>query len=372
MKTAVVFIGQFPPPLSGFSFATERVADVLAERCQLDIVDTSGVGPRGQAFHFRRASRNLVAAAQILRLRRTHRVVYLACDGGLGIAYALMLAALTRLLGLRFYLHHHSYAYIDAPSALMAALLAISGEQTAHIILAPEMGRALADRYRRPLSALVLPNAALLPDPDERPARPGRRPILTIGLLSNLCVEKGLAIFLEILRSARRQHMPIRGVLAGPTARASDKAKIAEAVADLGGALEYRGPVYGAAKLRFYSDIDVFVFPSRYANEAQPLVIFEALERGRPVIAADRGCIRSQVAAGGQVVEAGADFVAVTLERLAAYLSHPESLRADSAAAETAIARQRATGRRVLPKLFDSPLCSIQPAGESERLSHAR
>ena len=43
-------------------------------------------------------------------------------------------------------------------------------------------------------------------------------------------------------------------------------------VAELAGALDYRGPVYDADKLRFYQDIDLFVFATTYANEAQPTV----------------------------------------------------------------------------------------------------
>jgi len=67
------------------------------------------------------------------------------------------------------------------------------------------------------------------------------------------------------------------------------------ALNEFAGALDYRGRVLGDDKAKFYRDIDVFVFPTTYANEAQPLVVFEAKASGNDVIAYDRGCIRKQL-----------------------------------------------------------------------------
>lgn len=370
MKSAVLFIGQFPPPVSGFTFATERLAGVLSATCRLEIVDTSGAGKNGLAFHYVRAKRNLLAAARIVRHRRSHGIVYVACDGGLGIAYALLLAAAAKLSGQRFYLHHHSYAAIDAWNVLMATLLAICGARATHIVLASEMGQALVDRYRRPLSILALPNIALLLPASENRPKAESGDFLTVGLLSNLCLEKGLETFLEIFRQARREGFPLRGILAGPAAGEPDRTLIAKAVAEFGGALEYRGAIYNDAKRTFYADIDVFLFPTRYANEAQPLVIFEALQSGRPVIVADRGCIRNQVADGGIVIPKNADMVEVGVRTLANYLRCPETLRADSRAAKASCARQRQAGARVLSALFDTPPDVLHPLVVKGHSSH--
>ncbi len=69
------------------------------------------------------------------------------------------------------------------------------------------------------------------------------------------------------------------------------------------GLVTWSGPIYGLDKQVFFNTIDVFVFPSRYVNEAEPLVIHEALAYGLPVIATDRGCIAGLVGNGGLVLD---------------------------------------------------------------------
>ena len=62
--------------------------------------------------------------------------------------------------------------------------------------------------------------------------------------------------------------------------------------------VEYVGPVYGGQKEQFYRQLDVFLFPTNYANEAEPLVIYEAMRQGVHVIACDRGSIAEMLRNG--------------------------------------------------------------------------
>ena len=55
--------------------------------------------------------------------------------------------------------------------------------------------------------------------------------------------------------------------------------------------VRYRGQLMGNEKFKFLSESDVFLFPSRYSQEAFPLVIIEALAAGLIVIAARVGSI---------------------------------------------------------------------------------
>lgn len=175
-----------------------------------------------------------------------------------------------------------------------------------------------------------------------------------IGLLSNLVPDKGLYQFIDILRLAGQQALPIKGLLAGPISRPVDRSNIETAERVLGDRLEYRGALYGEEKAKFFADIDVFVFLTTYLNEAQPTVLFEALAQGIPVISYDRGCIRSQVADGGHVFPQDADIIPAALAVLQHYRSRPGLLSECRRAAITQFEKEKNSGRELIGHLFEA------------------
>ena len=54
----------------------------------------------------------------------------------------------------------------------------------------------------------------------------------------------------------------------------------------------------GSTRSAFIGSLDIFLFPTNYANEAEPLVIYEAMRRGVYVIACDRGAISEMLLNG--------------------------------------------------------------------------
>ena len=57
--------------------------------------------------------------------------------------------------------------------------------------------------------------------------------------------------------------------------------------------------VSGASKDAFFRSIDVFLFPTRYKIEGQPLVILEAMSYGVPVVATSQGYCAELIERGG-------------------------------------------------------------------------
>ena len=55
--------------------------------------------------------------------------------------------------------------------------------------------------------------------------------------------------------------------------------------------MTYHGPLHGGPKAAFYRSLDLFLFPTNFAQEAAPNVIFEAAEAGVPSLSVDRACI---------------------------------------------------------------------------------
>lgn len=368
----IVFVGQFPPPTDGLRFVTSRLAGALGEAGhEISLANVGGrAGGRSPIFHASRAARTFRALGLIAAqtLRGGSRSCYLAADGGLGLIYSIMVAGFARLCRSRLFIHHHSYGYIAAWRPLMSLLLALAGARATHILLSDRMARDLASRYRRELRTLVLSNAAFVPA-GAPAAKCAAGAEVTIGLLSNLTPDKGLYAFIEIVRLAKERGLPIRGVLAGPILSDADRSFVCSLLGELAGWLDWRGAVYGAEKARFYRDVDVFVFASTYRNEAQPIVLFEAMANGVPVISFDRGCIRDQVAGAGFVIEPDADFVGEALLALGRYGSRPALLAAHRRAARARHEEEQRIGQARIAALFAaSPvtvdagaLCSRSP-----------
>jgi glycosyltransferase involved in cell wall biosynthesis len=185
-------------------------------------------------------------------------------------------------------------------------------------------------RYRRHYPSarrsLLLSNAWHIDSADTPPVRADS--LLVLGHLSNLGPEKGLYDVLDTLRSMLAQNKRVRLVLAGPPGTPEISRDIETAKKEFGDALDYRGPVFGADKDQFYRDIDVFLFPTRYWNEAQPYVVFEAMSQGAPSICYARGCLAGDLAEGGGfIVSPKSNFVDVALPLLVGWKSDPDGLR---------------------------------------------
>ncbi|WP_206241985.1 glycosyltransferase family 4 protein [Novosphingobium terrae] len=304
-QTPIIAIGQFPPPFSGFSHITHCVTEAMGELGPVQTIDIAAPrGSGGVAKHLGRLKATWAACGKLLRARTAEPrpLCYIACEGGLGLVYTLQLVICARLAGLTTLLHHHSFAYIDQAKGLMKRVVGAQ-PRLHHVFLCRLMQQRFEQVYGPSHAATVLSNAAFVP-PMAKAEAEREQPVL--GHLSNLTREKGLYLFLDLLRATP----DLRGVLAGPIALAEDKAAVEQAVADLQGRLDYRGALYGAEKDRFYRDIDIFIFPTRYVNEAQPTVLFEAQAAGCRFASYDRGCIANQRLSDDLIVPQDQDFVA--------------------------------------------------------------
>ena len=345
-------VGPFPPPVHGAAVVTAAIADrlsaahVAVRRCDI----SPGRLSRGAVYHLRRIWRVLAAAAAIAENVGRPGCVYISAAGGSGLLYNLVLAAVARLLRQRVFVHHHSFAYLDRDSAIMRLLTKIAGPAAIHVALCPRMAARLRERYPAVARDMVLSNAAFHPPGGALEAKSAAA--LRLGHMGNLADEKGLDLVLDLFREAAASGLAERLVLAGPPADEKAARAIAVAREVHGDGLDYRGPVYGADKDRFFADIDLFLFPTRYVNEAEPIVVFEAMARGVPVIAYGRGCIAEQLGEGdeaaGMVVPSHEPFVHRAAAVLRELAQTSERLAALRRATATRMAGLHAEGARQL------------------------
>lgn len=325
----VVIAAAFPPPLHGLSKISDSVASDLATLANVRRYDLSARSlARSPTYHVRRLLSVVLAAAGVLRNGlRPNAALYIPADGGLGLAYTLVLTALARISGQAIFVHHHSFSAIDQRQWLMNLLVQVAGEGARHVFLCASMERRFRAHYPGRWKGLVSSNAVHLAAVTRLPG--DDREVLRLGLLSNLTRDKGLHLFLDMLRACVAHGVPVQGLLAGPVENNDDAAAIERAREEFGERLAYLGPLYGPDKDSFLSGLDVFVFPTSYRNEAQPNAVFEAMSAGAAVIVYARGCLGEDVSPEcGLLVDPADDFLAAACAQIAAWSEDRAALRA--------------------------------------------
>jgi len=303
--TTITFVGTLPPPVHGMAIANESIIELLErEGMKIHIHDTSPPA-KGTTLskHLDRIKKHLLAWMGLLA-KGEATVVYLALSGGLGLIYDVITVALCRARGLHCILHHHAWQYLAKPNFLLRAVTRFAGKDVVHIVLCERMAERLTALYHVK-NPLVLSNAFLLQaqlrygesagEVSDLPARPR-----FVGMLSNLTYSKGTDAFLKIAEASHAAGLRYKFILAGPCAEETLCRKIIHAQEK--GTITWLGPIYGPQKAQFYKSIDAFIFPSRYAYEAEPIVLWEALSHGLPVITTPQGCVPGQVADAGFIV----------------------------------------------------------------------
>ena len=354
-------IGAFPPPVMGPSLVHERLRSALAEAGVTPIV--INLAPRALSpgigrplSRLPRVAKGLVRALAMMS-RERRPVVYIGLSGGFGQLFDGFFIVLARLCRASLFIHHHGYAYLRRPALRTRILLLVAGQRCTHIVLCETVGDRLTALYPRCQRVFVLSGAAFIDHPQLRPLP--RAHLRTVGFLSNISIEKGVLDYLEVVRRLAEADDQIRSILAGPFMSSTIEATVRARMKDTP-TLEYIGPVHGIEKKEFFDMIDVLVFPTR--DEAEGLVIHEAMAMGVPVIARGHGCIPSVIApASGLAIPISADFVGEATVQIREWQRSKESFTKASTQARDSFSTRREASSEQLRRLV-SELQAVAPA----------
>ncbi|WP_378036560.1 glycosyltransferase family 4 protein [Actinomycetospora atypica] len=341
----MAFVGPLPPPVHGASLVTVRLLERVREHAgDVRVVDVGGSGT-GVRFAASRVWAHLRALAVVVGLP-AGAVVYLSLSGGLGLWYQVPLVVAARLRGLRVVVHHHSYAYLTARSVPMVLVTRLLGPGDRHLFLSAIMRTAFLRRYSSRADHQVVSNAHVVtPGPVGPPRPPTGKLVLTH--VSNLGVSKGSVAAVGAAEVLRRRHPGASLTLVGPCGDEETAAAIAAA----GDAVRWLGPLPTAGVNEVLDDADVFLFPSSYVNEAEPLVVLEALSRGVPVIATRRGALPDLLPPEWLVESPDPDEIAARVEALCT----GPTWRADAAARARALFAARRADSDPVGLVLDAP-----------------
>ena len=333
----ICLIGAFPPPVHGISETNAVMCDRLREMGVKPIVVDLGAASLGRSFRARlaRFPKVLRGFGRLMTSRGLRgSAFYMSISGGLGQVYEVLFLLLGRLQGMRIYLHHHSFAYLNARSRLTATLITLAGRAATHVVQSPGMVAKLRAQYPTARRVVAVSNTALLSG-NATPRRRDRQFLRTIGFLSNICKEKGVFEFLDLVATLEKQGVDVRARLAGPFQDAETERLTRERLGALR-TVEYVGPKYGVEKEDFFASIDVLIFPTRYVHETESRVTPEAMQHAVPVITYHRGCIPEIVGPeSGLVLDPSFPFVPAAVAKIEEWMASPESFQAASRAARS-------------------------------------
>jgi glycosyltransferase involved in cell wall biosynthesis len=184
--------------------------------------------------------------------------------------------------------------HADADALLRGAIKAsLTGVDQAWVLT--EGLRSMFDGLVPAGRVFVLENAVDDPGAVAESADERRDGPLRLLYLANLLAEKGCFELLAALeRLAETDGVPELRVRLVGDATDQVRHRIDQRRSKLAGtgiAIEVPGPLVGAAKLAEYRSADMFVYPTRYRYEGQPLVLLEAMASGLPIITTTLGGI---------------------------------------------------------------------------------
>lgn len=275
-------------------------------------IDTGGNGATGIRYHRNRIVRHLEAIRA--SLRPANKLVYIGGSGGLGLLYQSVVVLAARLRAAPILFHHHSGRYMNKNYLPAVALRVVCGGRVEHVVLSELMETGIRASFPRSEKIHIWSNACHV-EPGGRTAtaqspseQASRRPIL-FGHLSNLSLEKGLVDVIDVLRVATEIGIHATLTMGGPLAGTQEAELVQRAKADFGDRFSYQGPLDPEQIQKFMAPLDVFLFPTRYVHEAEPLVVLEAAAAGVPTIAAGNPSVRDLVEAlAGEVIDLAEEF----------------------------------------------------------------
>lgn len=321
----ICLIGIFPPPFHGMSKLNDYVKLKISQYGNPLILNYSpntlhrSIFFKGFKFYFfLGALFKLIRAIILVR----YSVTYIGLSGGYGQIYDLIFIFILRIFGSKFYLHHHSYQYLDKKSFLAGLIFFISGKESVHIVACPKMGHDLKNNYSNIDTIKIISGIVCT---DDHPTRPSvKKKLKKIGFLGNISIEKGIFEFLKIAELSLKLNLPLHFKVAGPFQDGIIEKKVLLKLSRLQN-VEFIGPVYGEDKIHFFDSIDLFLFPT--FNEAEGLVMHEAMSRSVPVIAYARGCIPEiLVNDAGYLVSTAEEFSSAAMPIIQTLLKYPQLL----------------------------------------------
>ena len=286
-KISILLIGPFPGPLSGVSIANQVVSEVLSDDSQfeVDIINTSysRFDEEIGKFSFKKTFFYLALYLNIFKIFK-HKIIYITPGqtfyGILKYGFFIILGSIFRKeLILHVHGNHLGEEYKSLNGIKKYIFYCLVSRFSKGIVLSDSLKHNLTPFIDQG-SIFCLPNFAqdYLYEEDKNLVNGELR----IFYLSNLMKEKGIICLLKALKNLEKYNIIYKAKIAG-----NIDEKFSKEILQLLNELEntkYVGVVNGEAKKNLLKWGNIFVLPTFYKMEGQPISIIEAMATKNVVV----------------------------------------------------------------------------------------
>lgn len=289
-KKNLIFIGPLPPPIHGFSTINSKVLEILKSKYKNILI----LDPNPKVFLnfalFRKILKLFIFIKSIPGLlyfsfKNKKSIIYLSLSGSFGIFFDFFYTFLSSFFSRDFFFHHHSFNYLNKKKLSISFLFfLLRNKNLTHIVLCSNMSEHLIKLYNvKKHNVLIQSNSFFL---NKLSKFSLKKNIKNIGYFGSIEKNKGILDFILCSRYFVNSDIDYNFFVAGNLYK-NYYLKLLSHEKNI----KYLGPVYGLKKDNFFKMIDVLIYPT--LNDAEPLVILEALSYNIIVISRDIGCINN-------------------------------------------------------------------------------
>lgn len=300
----VLFFLKVPPPVHGSTLMNQRVLNSLTLResfqCTFFPVSISKNMSDIGKFSFKKVTSVLSSYGKLYRDLRKNKpdLVYFALSPyGAAFIKDFVFTRIIASFGIPivFHLHGRGIDEQGKRSRVFHALYKRLFRDNDAICLSKELTSDVKAYVKDPY---IIPNG-IQPVNFSNTAHVKKDGPYRITYLSNLIRTKGILELIAALETVRKKGATFTLSIIGKSGDVTEEEiKDTLATKGLSNQLVHLGPLYDEEKQAHLLASDLLVFPTRYKNEALPLVILEAMQCGLPVISTHEGGIPSLIEEG--------------------------------------------------------------------------
>lgn len=286
---SILIIGPLPPPIDGCSLANETLQrNLISAGIRVDTINTGRKivsGRHGSKFSLQKAI-DFLSNYRFLPKILTHDVIYLTPGQtffGIAKYFPFIFFARTNSIPCVLHIHgNHLGAYFRSTKGIKRAFLS-------YVIRSVTAGIVLSESLRKNFEGLLPPERVFVAKnfaEDEifrrfNESKPVDR--LHLLYLSNLIREKGILDFIDSLSILEKQGIPFTAKIAG-NLESTIEGEVLQKISQFESEVEFVGPVRDRHKFDLLAKSNVFILPTYYPMEGQPISLLEAMASGNIIV----------------------------------------------------------------------------------------